>query len=134
LNTTGAVTLFGFYQRERYRERAYRWSAAAGMIGFDVPKAAYVFEVEVDDLRGQPASFLADVYFNGHRLKRDSLRLGRDRIRGRLEPRHFRPDGPQYLVLVCVPIRRADIAPDRRELGFPLFGFRIDDERSSPIW
>ncbi|MDR3468479.1 MAG: glycosyltransferase [Xanthobacteraceae bacterium] len=133
LNTTGAVTLYGFYHRQRYRERTYRWSAAAGMIGFDVPKGGYVFEIETDDLRGHPASFLGDVYFNGHRLRKDSLHLGKDRIRGRLEPGHFRTDGPQYLVLVCVPIRRSDIVPDRRELGLPLFGFRIDDERSSTI-
>jgi hypothetical protein len=133
METIGAATLFGFYQRERYGERIFRWSAAAGMIGFDVPTGSYDFEVEIGDIRGHPASFLADVYFNGHRLRKDSLRLAKDRICGRLEPRHFRPDGPQRLVLVCIPIRRSDMAPDRRELGFPLFGFRIDGERSPPV-
>jgi len=133
MSTIGAATLFGFYQRERYGARTFRWSAASGMIGFDLPKGSSVFEVEIGDVRGHPASFLAGVYFNGHRLKKDSLRLGKDRICGRLEPCHFRPDGPQYLVLACIPLRRSHMAPDRRELGFPLLSFRIDDERTSPI-
>jgi hypothetical protein len=133
MNTIGAATLFGFYQREQYGERIFRWSAAAGMIGFDLPTGSYVFEVEIGDIRGHPDSFLADVYFNDHRLKKDSLRLSRDRICGRIEPQHFRPDGLQYLVLVCIPIDRSDIVPDQRELGFPLFSFRIDDERSRQL-
>lgn len=129
MTTTGAARLFGFYQREQYRGRTYRWSAAAGMIAFDLPKGSDTFEIDTDDLRGHPASFLVDVYFNGHRLRKDALQLDQDRIRGRLDPRHVRPHGPQELVLVCVPIRRSDIAPDRRELGLPLFGFRTDADR-----
>src|SRR5581483_11542966 len=105
MNTVGAATLFSFYQRERYRERVFRWSAAAGLIGFDLPAGSCVFEVETGDIRGHPDSFLADIYFNGHRLKKDSLRLSRDRICGQIGPHHFRPDGLQYLVLICIPIR-----------------------------
>jgi len=133
MNTIGAATLFGFHQRERCGERIFRWSAAAGMIGFDMPVGSYAFEIETGGLRGHPASFLADVYFNGHRLKKDSLRLSADRICGRIGPHHFRSDGLQYLVLACIPINRSDMAPDQRELGFPLFSFRIDAEGSSPI-
>jgi glycosyltransferase involved in cell wall biosynthesis len=133
MDTIGAATLFGFYQRERYAERIFRWSGAAGMIGFNLPTGSYVFEVEIGDLRDDPASFFAGAYFNGHRLKNDSLRLGRDRVYGRIGPHHFRPDGLQCLVLVCIPIHRSDIAPDQRELGFPLFSFRIEEERSSLV-
>ena len=130
MNTIGAATLFGFYQREGYGERIFRWSAAAGMIGFDLPTGSYVFEVEIGDIRGHPVSFLADVYFNGHRLKTNSLCLSEDRICGLIEPRHFRPEGLQYLALVCIPIRRSDMhVPDPRELGFPLFSFRVEQQR-----
>ena len=132
MNTIGAATLFGFYQRERYGERTFRWSAAAGMIGFDLPTGSYVFEVEIGDNKGHPVSFLADVYFNGHRLKANSLCIGEDRICGLIGPDHFRPDGLQYLVLVCIPIRRSDMhAPDSRELGFQLFGFRVEQQKSA---
>ena len=59
--------------------------------------------------------------------------LSEDRICGRIGPDHFRPDGLQYLVLVCIPICRSDMhAPDRRELGFPLFGFRVEQHKSAP--
>jgi hypothetical protein len=133
VDTIGAATLFGFYQRELYGERLFRWSAAAGMIAFDLPPGSYVFEVEIGEIRGHPASFLADVYFNGHRVEKESLRLDRDRICGRIEANHFRPNGPQYLVLVSIPMPRAEIAPDRRDLGFPLFSFRIDEDRSAPV-
>jgi hypothetical protein len=133
MDTLGTATLFGFYQRERYGERTFRWSAAAGMIGFDVPAGSYAFEVETGDIRDHPASFLADVYCNGHRLEKETLRLSRGRICGRIGPEHFRAGGPQYLVLVCIPIARSVIAPDRRELGFPLFGFRIDDDNPAPM-
>jgi hypothetical protein len=98
-----------------------------------LPAGWYEFEVEIGDIRGHPDSFLADVYFNGHRLKKNFLRLSTGRICGRIGPQDFRPDGQQYLVLVCIPLGQSETAPDRRELGLPLFGFRIDDERSSPI-
>jgi len=133
MDTIGAATLSGFYQRESYGDRVFRWSAAAGMISFDLPAGWYEFEVEIGDIRGHPDSFLADVYFNGHRLKKNFLRLSTGRICGRIGPQDFRPDGQQYLVLVCIPLGQSETAPDRRELGLPLFGFRIDDERSSPI-
>jgi hypothetical protein len=133
MDTISAATLFGFYQREQYGERTFRWSAEAGMISFDVPTGSYDFEVEIGDIRGHPDSFLADTYFNGHRLKKDSLRLGMDRICGRIEPHYFRPDGPQYLVFVCIPIRLSNLALEHRALGLPLFGFRIRDELPAPI-
>ena len=133
IDTIGAAVPFGFYQREQYNERIFRWSAAAGMIGFELPPGSYVFEIEIGNIRGHPDSFLVDVYFNGHRLKKDTLCLSNDRIRGQIAPQHFHPDGQQYLVLICNPIRRSGMSPDQRELGFPMFSFRIDGERSRLI-
>ena len=131
--TIGAAVLFGFYQREQYRDRVFRWSSAAGMIGFELPPGSYMFEIEIGEIRGHPGSYLSDVYFNGYRLEKDTLCLSNDYIRGQVAPQHFHPNGQQCLVLICNPISRSEIAPDQRELGFPIFSFRIDGERSPMI-
>ena len=92
-----------------------------------------MFEIEIGEIRGHPGSYLSDVYFNGYRLEKDTLCLSNDYIRGQVAPQHFHPNGQQCLVLICNPISRSEIAPDQRELGFPIFSFRIDGERSPMI-
>ncbi|GIW79331.1 MAG: hypothetical protein KatS3mg105_1138 [Gemmatales bacterium] len=113
--------LIGFYGRENWQGKTFRWSRAAAILPVCLEKGAYEFQIETNGLRGDPKAYVLAVFFNDREVP---FEICGNSICGQIDVDTDQAGKRQDLAIVALPMDMTHSA-DTRSLGVPVFHVRF---------
>jgi len=114
--------LLGFHVCESYQGESFWWTGPAALVRLDVEPHEFDIVIDTHSLRGAACDFPVAFFMNGCRVTREAIRANDGRLHLSVRRELLNAAGPQWLTIVCRPLRSRG---ERRRLGLPIFSLRL---------